>query len=170
MFHSLPSALTQVQPYNFTELGATNDRDVGALIVSANGSTVMFSVDVVSDPCPSIEWRFNGTQLGPSNSTFNYNDPCTAPGALSPNWTFTLAVELTAATSGPYTATFTNIAGTTELPPTYFTIPGRILVVPSVSLHCKCMLHSHSVTTCSLCICEQSPWPLLILNWNQRLV
>ena len=118
------SATTQIQPYNLTKLGAVDDRDVGALIVRSNGDTVMFSVDVVSDPCPTIEWRFNGTQLGPSNSTFNYNDPCTVPGALSPNWTFTLAVELTAATSGPYTAIFTNIAGTTELPPAYFTIPG----------------------------------------------
>ena len=120
----LSSATTQIQPYNLTKLGAVDDRDVGALIVRSNGDTVMFSIDVVSDPCPSIEWHFNGTQLGPSNSTFNYNDPCTAPGALSPNWTFTLAVELTAATSGPYTATFTNIAGTTQLPLAYFTIPG----------------------------------------------
>ena len=114
-------------PYNFMELLAFNDRDLGALIVKENNTTVNFFVDVVADPCPEIIWFFNGTQLGPSNSTFTYNNACAVMDARSPNWRFILTVRmLTEDTSGSYTARFTNIAGTTELPiPAYFTIPGR---------------------------------------------
>lgn len=109
------------------ELLAFNDRDLGALIVQQNATTVNFYIDVVADPCPEIIWFFNGTQLGPSNSTFTYSNACAdAVQGSSPNWRFTLDVVLTEDTSGSYTARFTNIAGTTELPiPAYFTIPGR---------------------------------------------
>ena len=113
-FHIVP---IEVVPYNFMELLAFNDR----------ATTVNFYIDVVADPCPEIIWFFNGTQLGPSNSTFTYSNACAdAVQGSSPNWRFTLDVVLTEDTSGSYTARFTNIAGTTELPiPAYFTIPGR---------------------------------------------
>ena len=131
--------MAEVVPYNFTELGAFDDRDLGALIVQNNGTTVNFFVDVRADPCPMVAWFFNGTQLGPSNDTFIYDDPCRdAVQGSSPNWRFNLAVMLTDETSGSYTATFTNIAGTTQLPtPAYFTVPGMwmLCVVPlSLSL------------------------------------
>ena len=114
-------------PYNFSNLNAFDDRDLGALIVRENGTQVAFFVDIIADPCPDITWFFNGTQLGPSNDTFVYNNACAAMDARSPNWRFTLTVpSLTEDTSGSYTATFTNIRGTTELPtPAYFTIPGK---------------------------------------------
>ena len=117
----------EVVPYNFTELGAFDDRDLGALIVQNNATIVNFFVDVRADPCPNINWFFNGTQFGPSDETFMYSNPCIAADARSPNWRFTLTVPLlTEDTSGSYTASFTNIAGTTKLPtPVYFTIPGR---------------------------------------------
>lgn len=113
-----------MQPYNFTELDAFDERDLGALIVRDNGSTVMFSVDVVADPCPEVVWRFNRTRLGPSNATFMYNNACAEAGTNSPNWTFNLSVLLTAATSGHYAAYFTNIAGRSQSFQAYFTIPG----------------------------------------------
>ena len=119
----------QVQPYNFTELDAFNDRDLGALIVRDNGSIVSFSVDVVADPCPEVFWFFNGTRLGPSNETFTYNNTCAETGARSPNWTFTLSVLLIAATSGSYIANFTNIAESTKSSAAYFTIPGKYCVM-----------------------------------------
>ena len=116
--------------YNLTELNAFDDRDLGALIVQENGTTVNFFVDIVADPCPDVMWFFNGTQLGPSNATFTYNNACAAGDARSPNWRFTLTVApLTAETSGSYTASFSNIAGTTQLQtPAYFTIPGKYSV------------------------------------------
>ena len=113
----------QVQPLNFTELGAVDDRDVGALIIKSNGSTVRFSVDVVADPCPDVVWKFNGTALGSSNSSFMYNDPCINTGGGNLIWKYTLNVVLTSKTSGQYVANFTSDAGTTLLPRAYFTIP-----------------------------------------------
>ena len=110
-----------MQPYNFTKLDAVDDHDLGALIVRDNGSVVTFPVDVVADPCPSVMWYFNGTRLGPNNET---DHACIEAGTRSPNWTFILTVTLTAATSGNYSANFTNVAGTTLLPTIYITIPG----------------------------------------------
>ena len=114
----------QVQPYNFIKLGAVSDRDLGALIVKDNGSTVSFSADVVADPCPNIMWSFNGTRLGPSNETFTYNNACLGAATRDHVWTFTLGVMLIVSTSGKYSASFSNIAGTTSLSKLYFTIPG----------------------------------------------
>ena len=118
------AVVPQVEPYNFTELAAFNDRDLGALIVRQNGTSLMFSVHVIADPCPYITWSFNGTRLELSNEMISYNNSCIEDSTRSPNWIFTLNVVLTAATSGNYSAYFTNIAGTTVLPMTYFTIPG----------------------------------------------
>ena len=128
--------MTEVVPYNFTALDAFDDRDLGALIVLENGTMVNFWVDVMADPCPTIIWFFNGTQLGPSNATFTYDDPCSnAVEGSSPNWRYNLAVMLTDETSGSYTATFTNIAGTVTLPtPAYFTLPGTCIVNALYSL------------------------------------
>ena len=118
-------------PYNFTKLGAFNDQDLGALFVRDNGSIVTISVDVVADPCPDILWSFNGTRLGSSNKTFAYNNACitTMSTIRSPNWTFFLNVTLTESTSGYYSASFTNVAGTIFLPRTYITIPGMFTII-----------------------------------------
>ena len=128
--------MTEVVPYNFTQLGAFNDRDLGALIVQDNATNINFWVDVMADPCPEVTWLFNGTQLGPSNEMFTYNDPCrNAVQGSSPYWRFNLVVMLMDRTSGSYTATFTNIAGITTLPtPAYFTIPGTCIVNAVYSL------------------------------------
>ena len=118
----------QLQPLNFTELGAVDDRDVGALIVRNSGSIVSFSVDVLADPCPDVEWKFSGTTLGPSNNTFMYNDPCLVFDAGDKNfiWTYTLNVVLTSETSGQYVANFSSVTGTALLLRTYFTIPSML--------------------------------------------
>ena len=115
--------LPQIQPFNFTALDAFDDRDLGVLIVRDNTSIVSFSVDLVADPCPDVVWSFNGTVLGPSNDTFRYNNACAEVDVTSPNWTFTLEVALTGATSGRYDANFTNIAGMVSMPEAYFSIP-----------------------------------------------
>ena len=124
-----------VEPFNFTALDAFNDREpIGLLIVRENGSVANFYVDLVADPCPTVQWSFNGTMLGPTNDTFSYNDPCAEPGATSPNWRFTLDVALSENTSGSFSAVFTNIAGSVNLPPAYFTIPSGKIVRVSCSL------------------------------------
>ena len=117
-----------MQPYNLTKLSAFNDRDLGALIVRNNGSTVSFSVDVLADPCPDIMWTYNGIRLGPSNNTFIYSNPCIEDSTRLPYLTFSLNVILTEATSGSYSANITNVAGTTPLPNIYITIPGMMMI------------------------------------------
>ena len=74
--------LPQVQPYNFTEHNVFDDPELGALIVRPNDTILNFSVDVMADPCPDIEWNFNGMRLGPSNVTFTYNNACMEAAAI----------------------------------------------------------------------------------------
>ena len=122
-------------PYNFTELDAFDDRDLGALIVQENGTRVNFFVNVMADPCPDITWFFNDTQLGPSNATFTYNNVCAEAGAMSPNWRFELEVMLTENTSGSYTARLRNLAGSTDLTTAAFlTVPGIGMLMLALSL------------------------------------
>ena len=124
-----------MQPYNFTELDAFDDRDLGVVFTRENGNIVSFPVDVIADPCPDIVWSFNGTRLGSSNVTFTYNNPCMEAGARSPNWTFTLDVVLTAATSGSYSANLTNIVGGTSSK-AYLTSPGMVLHFSACKIEC----------------------------------
>ena len=119
----------QVQPLNFTELGAVDDRYVGALIVKNSSDNVSFFVDVEAYPCPNVMWSLNGIALGPSNNTFMYNNPCIRINTCDRIWTFTLNVVLTSATSGYYMANFTSVIGTASLPRTYMTIPSMLLYV-----------------------------------------
>ena len=116
--------MPKVSPDNFTDLGVVSDRYVGDLIVRDSGNTVTFSVDVVADPCPNVTWIFDSIKLGPSNDIVTYNNPCMSADARSPSWTFTLDVRLLAVTSGSYSASFSNIAGTTHVHIAYLTIPG----------------------------------------------
>lgn len=118
-----------MQRNNFAEFDVFDDRDLGALIVMNNGSTVNISVDILADPCPNVVWSFNGTALTPNDSNISYNNPCIKLEGSNTSlntWTYTLNVVLTSDTSGHYSANFTNVAGTTFLPRTYFTIPGTL--------------------------------------------
>ena len=120
--------MPNVRPLNFTELDAVDDRDLGALIVRDNGSIISFSVNVVADPCPNVVWILNSTALGPSNSTFIYNNACRAVHGRNSIWTFSLSMVLTSKTSGKFSANFTNIAGTAILLGAYFTVPGMFII------------------------------------------
>lgn len=113
--------------YNVTKFRAANDSVLGALFVRDNGSTVNFSVSVMADPCPDVVWSFNGTRLGPSNGTYTYNNACTGISVRNLTWIFTLNLTLTMATSGNYSANFSNIAGTVLISKIYFTISGMLI-------------------------------------------
>ena len=117
-----------MQPYNFDELGAFDDRDLGALFTAMDhDSIVSFSVNVMADPCPSIEWIFNDSVLR-MNDFITFNNPCVGV-VRGLNWTFTLNVTVTSTTSGSYTANLSNIAGTIQLPkPIYLTLAGIIIL------------------------------------------
>ena len=118
-----------------------------------NGSVANFYVDLVADPCPTVQWSFNGTMLGPTNDTFSYNDPCNEPGATSPNWRFMLDVLLSENTSGPFSAEFTNIAGAVSLPSAYFTIPSGIIWLNNLCIRALILLAVLSVMQCRASEC-----------------
>ena len=136
-----------MQRYNYSELNVNFDRNVGTLIVLNSSSTVRLSVDVLADPCPSVVWMLNGTALGPNNSNITFNNPCIEGASTSLNiWTYTLNVVVTSDTSGHYLANFTNIAGTTFLHRTYFTIPGMFYTSMHESKHQQIAQNSCSLS------------------------
>ena len=115
---------------------ATSDYMVGYYIVaSLNASNVTVTVDVTSDPCPTVQWSINGTNISddsPDYSSINgtniddyyiYNDPC-QNGSSSSSYSFTITIaSLTPATSGSYSAVFSHPFGSTFLH-MVITIPG----------------------------------------------
>ena len=151
LYFEIPTVLPQVLPYNFADLGAVSDRDLGVLIVKDSGSIVNFSVNVIADPCPNVTWINNGTNLGPSSEIFTHNNPCVSADARSPNWTFTLNVALTAATSAHYSASFSNIAGNTQSPLVYITIPGMSkLAIATVTVIVKVFIDPEPISVIGL--------------------
>ena len=114
-----------MQTYNVTELDTCDDPYLGAIVTRENGTPLTFSVGVMADPCPRIEWTFNGIHLK-ANENIAFNDPCMEVSEY-PTWTFTLNVIITEATSGSYSAKLINIAGFTKLLKVYFTVPGMLV-------------------------------------------
>ncbi len=122
MFHYTvpPTALA----FNETSIaGAVRDRQVGTLFMGGFGTMVTVPVSVEADPCPSVQWSFNGSNIA-SGDQYTITNPCSDVNAVSP-YTFMLTVtNLTIKTSGNYSATFTNFAGSGSLSAMYITIPG----------------------------------------------
>ncbi len=115
-----PTALA----FNETAIGAVRDRQVGALIVDAFGSMVTVPVSVEAHLCPSVQWSFKGLNIAHGDD-YTITNPCSVADAESP-FTFMLTVNnLTNETSGSYSATFSNLAGSGILPGLYITIPGK---------------------------------------------
>ena len=104
---------------------ATDDRLVGSLIVVDEGAASTISLNVTSDPCPTVMWSFNGM---PVPAEYTITNPCNsgsvAAGAI---YTFSLAIpSVTEDTSGNYTAEFTTEGvATSTLASTYVTRPGN---------------------------------------------
>ena len=111
-------------PFNLTAIGGVRDRQVGTLFVRDFGSEVTVSIEVEADPCPSVQWSFGDSTIS-NGDDYTISNPCTGPGG-SP-FTYSLTVRnLTNASSGAYSAMFTNLAGSASLPPLYITIPGNV--------------------------------------------
>ena len=92
---------------------AVLDDYLGPLLVSSSEEeTVTLFTVVTADPCPTIQWMFNGSNIT-QNAVYTINDPCPSPGSPgSPSYNFTLTINLTMETAGVYSAAVTNPAGT----------------------------------------------------------
>lgn len=103
---------------------AVVDRLADSLIVADQGTEdVVITIVVNSDPCPSVEWSFAGSELlGDSNYSLSAS-PCDG----APPFTFSLTIAtLTPDNSGQYSAAFNNgLGGITLLPGLVVTVPGN---------------------------------------------
>ena len=87
------------------------------------GDAILFAVVTAADPCPTIQWRLNGTAV--SGVGYTLNDPCFSPPGTT-SFNFTLAITATSARTGTYTAILTNPAGTVNVPLVFVTPPGML--------------------------------------------
>ena len=104
---------------------ATDDRLVGSLIVVDEGAASTISLDVTSDPCPTVIWSFNGM---PVSAEYTITNPCDSGSVVAGAiYTFSLTIpSVTEDTSGNYTAEFTTEGiATSTLASTYVTRPGK---------------------------------------------
>lgn len=108
---------------------AVSDRSEGTVILVEPPATTNVTVTAVvnSDPCPTVQWSFNGTDI--SNGSPDYFIDACVGNPSSPH-TFTLTIaNLTLNTSGRYSAIFNNLGGETKLPGLYVTVPGKLHLI-----------------------------------------
>ena len=122
-----PSAMPVVTASTSDDVAT--DRDIGKPVLVATGSgrsAILFAV-VTADPCPSVQWRVNDTNIGASD-IYRMYDPCPVTPAGSPSYYFSLIITVTTATAGTYSAILSNPAGTTSIPDVFVTPPGMLAV------------------------------------------
>ncbi|XP_064396758.1 hemicentin-1-like isoform X3 [Halichondria panicea] len=140
---------------------AVRDRQVGTLFMGGFGTTVTVSVSVEADPCPSVQWSFKDSNIA-SGDQYTITNPCSDVNAASPFRFMLTVTNLTIETSGNYSATFTNLAGSGVLPDLYITIPVPTSdPISSLSLSvidnpaAMCLLNASNVTM----TCETNGFP-----------
>ena len=94
------------------------------LVVPRVGGQVKLFAVVTADPCPSIQWRLNGSAV-PNGGYYTIDNPCSSPTETTV-FNFTLTITATAVTTGTYSATLTNPAGTANVPDVFVTPPGTL--------------------------------------------
>ena len=91
---------------------------------SVGGDAILFAV-VSADPCPTIEWRVNGTAV--SGAGYTLNNPCSSPSGTT-SFNFTLTITATSARTGTYTAVLSNPAGSRNVDAVFVSPPGMLAV------------------------------------------
>ena len=96
---------------------------------TAGGQVTMFAV-VTADPCPPpnmVEWRLNGSAVS-NGGNYMIGNPCSSASAGTTTFNFTLRIMVNSATTGSYTATIANRAGSANMQEVYVTPPGTLTV------------------------------------------
>ena len=91
---------------------------------SVGGQVTLFAV-VTADPCPTVQWRLNGSVVT-NGGNYMIGNPCSTAPAGTTSFDFTLQINANSATTGTYTATFTNQAGSANMQEVYVTPPGTL--------------------------------------------
>ena len=131
LFCFSPSALFAVLATSSQNL--TVDRDLGKPLLVAprvGGQVILFAV-VTADPCPTIQWRLNGSAINQSNPGYTIGNPCGSLGSYTgtTSFNFTLTITATTVTTGTYNAVLTNTAGMREVPDVFVTPPGVLALI-----------------------------------------
>ena len=88
---------------------------------SVGGQVVLFAAVMNADPCPTIQWRLNGTAIS-NGGNYGISNPCSSAGLVN----YTLTITANAATRGLYDATMTNPARSRTVPGVFVTPPGTL--------------------------------------------
>ena len=99
------------------------------LVASSVGGRVTLFAMVTADPCPPpnmVEWRLNGSAV--SGRNYMIGNPCSSALAGTTSFNFTLKITANSATTGSYTATITNRAGSVNVREVFVTPPGMLTV------------------------------------------
>ena len=95
------------------------------LVASSDGGNAVLFAEVTADPCPTIQWRVNGTAIGSAGYTLN--NPCSSPAGTT-SFNFTLTIAATSPRTGTYTAVLSNPAGTQNVDAVFVSPPGMLAV------------------------------------------
>ena len=98
------------------------------LVAPRVGEQLTLFAAVNTGSCPTVLWRVNGSAISHGHAGYIIGNPCPSLGSYTGTSTFnfTLTITATTATAGTYNATFTNAAGTREVPDVFVTPPGML--------------------------------------------
>ena len=91
---------------------------------SVGGQIVLFAV-VTAAPCPTVQWIVNGSAVS-TGANYVIGNPCSSSPPGTTSFNFTLTITATAVTTGTYSSTLTNPAGTANVPDVFVTPPGTL--------------------------------------------
>ena len=100
------------------------------LVAPSVGAQVTLFAEVTADPCPTIQWRLNGSAVH-NGGNYTIGNPCSNSPAGTTTFNFTLTITANTAAAGIYNATLTNAAGTGEVPDVFVTPPGIATIAVS---------------------------------------
>ena len=96
------------------------------LVAPSVGVEVILYAEVTADPCPSIQWRLNGSAVR-NDGNYLIGDPCSSAPAGTTTFNFTLTITTNTATVGTYSAVLINSPGRANTSDVFVTPPGSWL-------------------------------------------
>ena len=105
----------------------TMDTGIGLplLVAATDGGDAVLFAEVTADPCPTIQWTVNRSDISSGGAGYTLNNPCSSPAGTT-SFNFTLTIAATSARTGRYAATLMNPAGTQTVMPVFVTPPGTL--------------------------------------------
>ena len=107
------------------------DSLIGLLLITDGFNSPAVIISVYSDPCPTVQWMFNGIPIS-TDSNYIVSNPCNNEHGLTTDFTLSIITRHTMSRSGRYTALFSHIGGSATSPSIYITVPGKVCTSSSL--------------------------------------